>query len=114
MMLRSVLAAAASPPVIEPAGHDYDRHAGLQHLRGHFMATTMLTAGVPVSVVAGRPGHARSATTLNIYSHFVESGDQAAADLLAGLFDGNRKSGVGQKLDSAVRKTKEAGPVDPA
>jgi integrase len=68
----------------------------------HFMATTMLTAGVPVSVVAGRLGHARSATTLNIYSHFVESGDQAAADLLADLVDGETPGEVGQELD---RKT---------
>lgn len=71
----------------------------------HFMATTMLTAGVPVSVVAGTLGHARSATTLNIYSHFVDSGDQAAADLLADLVDGETPAEVGQESD---RKTPDA------
>lgn len=80
------------------------RKAGLDQVRlhdlRHFMATTMLTAGVPVSVVAGRLGHARSATTLNVYSHFVEAGDQAAADLLAGMFDANHSGEVGQQLDS--------------
>lgn len=53
----------------------------------HFMATTMLTAGVPVSVVAGRLGHARPATTLNVYSHFVDAGDKVAADVLAKIID---------------------------
>lgn len=63
------------------------RRVGLDAVRlhdlRHFMATTMLTAGVPVSVVAGRLGHARPATTLNVYSHFVDSGDKVAADVLA-------------------------------
>lgn len=51
------------------------------------MATTMLTAGVPVSVVAGRLGHARAATTLNVYSHFVDTGDKAAADVLQKIME---------------------------
>ncbi len=51
------------------------------------MATTMLTAGVPVPVVAGRLGHARFSTTLNVYSHFVETGDKVAADVLARIMD---------------------------
>jgi integrase len=63
------------------------KKAGLDGVRlhdlRHFMATTMLTAGVPVSVVAGRLGHARPATTLNVYSHFVDAGDKVAADVLA-------------------------------
>jgi integrase len=63
------------------------KKAGLDGVRlhdlRHFMATTMLAAGVPVSVVAGRLGHARPATTLNVYSHFVDAGDKVAADVLA-------------------------------
>jgi integrase len=66
--------------------------AGLDGVRlhdlRHFMATTMLTAGVPVSVVAGRLGHARAATTLNVYSHFVEAGDEAAAVALGDILSG--------------------------
>lgn len=41
----------------------------------HFMATTMLADGVPVSIVSGLLGHERAATTLNVYSHFVEAGE---------------------------------------
>lgn len=53
----------------------------------HVMATTMLTAGIPVSVVSGHLGHSRAATTLNVCSHFVEAGDHEAADLISGLLD---------------------------
>jgi integrase len=67
------------------------KKAGLDGVRlhdlRHFMATTMLTAGVPISVVAGRLGHARAATTLNVYSHFVDAGDKVAADVLAKIMD---------------------------
>ena len=67
------------------------RKVGLDGVRlhdlRHFMATTMLTAAVPVSVVAGRLGHARPATTLNVYSHVVDAGDKVAADVLAKIFD---------------------------
>jgi integrase len=63
------------------------KKAGLDGVRlhdlRHFMATTMLAAGVPVSVVAGRLGHARPATTLNVYSHFLDAGDKVAADVPA-------------------------------
>lgn len=65
--------------------------AGLDGVRlhdlRHFMATTMLTAGVPVSIVAGRLGYARPATTLTVYSHFVDAGDKVAADVLAKIMD---------------------------
>jgi integrase len=42
-------------------------HFGLHDLR-HFMATTMLAAGVPVPVVSERLCHARTSTTVNIYA----------------------------------------------
>ena len=63
------------------------RHkAGLDHVRlhdlRHFMATSMLAAGVPLTVVSGRLGHSRGSTTLNVYAHFVDAGDRAAADTL--------------------------------
>ena len=54
------------------------------------------------------------ATTLNVCSHIVEAGDQAAADLLAGTFDSNHDSEVGQEMDSVPQGTKEAGSSDPA
>lgn len=37
----------------------------------------MMAAGVPVRTIAGRLGHANAATTLNVYSHWVEASDQA-------------------------------------
>lgn len=51
----------------------------------HFAATRMLDAGVPVRTVSGRLGHARPATTLNVYAHFIPATDQVAADVLGAL-----------------------------
>lgn len=53
----------------------------------HYVATRLIAAGVSVRTVSGRLGHSNSATTLNIYSHFVEATDQDAADLLGALLD---------------------------
>lgn len=66
--------------------------AGITHVRlhdlRHYAATRLVAGGVPVRTVSGRLGHANAATTLGIYSHFVEASDQAAADLLGELLDG--------------------------
>jgi integrase len=51
----------------------------------HFAATRMMTAGVPVRTVSGRLGHANPATTLSVYTHFVEASDQAAALVMSNL-----------------------------
>jgi integrase len=56
----------------------------LQDLR-HFAATQLLAAGVPVRTVAGRLGHANAATTLNVYTHVLESADDEAANVLGDL-----------------------------
>ncbi len=53
----------------------------------HYVATTMLAAGVDVRTVAGRLGYRNASTTLNVYGHFVESADREAADKLGRLFD---------------------------
>ena len=44
-----------------------------------------LSAGVDVRTVAGRLGHRNAATTLNVYAHFVEQTDRAAADIMGGV-----------------------------
>lgn len=62
------------------------RDVRLHDLR-HFAATRLLGAGVDVRTVSGRLGHANPATTLNVYSHFLEARDQAAADVLGGLLE---------------------------
>lgn len=65
------------------------RKAGLDSMRlhdlRHYVATRLIAAGIPVRTVSGRLGHANAATTLNVYSAFVEASDQDAADLLGEL-----------------------------
>jgi len=51
----------------------------------HFVATQLLSAGVDVRTVAGHLGHRNAATTLNVYAHFVEQTDRAAADIMGGV-----------------------------
>ncbi len=51
----------------------------------HFVATQLLSAGVDVRTVAGRLGHARPSTTLDIYAAFVPARDRDAADILGAM-----------------------------
>lgn len=52
----------------------------------HFVATTLLSAGVDLRTVAGRLGHAGGGrTTLAVYAHFQQAPDRAAADLMGKL-----------------------------
>jgi integrase len=67
-----------------------DRSYRLHDLR-HFAATRLLNAGVPVRTVSNRLGHARPATTLNVYAHFVPASDQVAAEVLGDLLDGRQQ-----------------------
>ncbi len=60
------------------------RGVRLHDLR-HYVATTLLAAGVDVRTIAGRLGHRNAATTLNVYSHFVPEADRQAAELLSNL-----------------------------
>ena len=59
---------------------------GLDHVRlhdlRHFVATSMLSDGVPLATVSRRLGHARSSTTLDRYSHWMPAVDADAADRL--------------------------------
>ena len=65
------------------------KRAGLKGIRlhdlRHLHATQLLAAGVPVPTVSGRLGHASSATTLNVYAHFLEASDRDAADMIGNL-----------------------------
>jgi integrase len=56
--------------------------ARLHDLR-HLHATTLLLAGVPVHVVAGRLGHADPSITLRVYAHVIRSAEASAADAFA-------------------------------
>lgn len=53
----------------------------------HFAATTMLLNGIDVRTAAGRLGHARASTTLDIYAHYTQPGDQHASATLADSLD---------------------------
>lgn len=59
-------------------------HVELRSLR-HFVITQLLAAGVDVRTVAGRAGHKRTSTTLDIYAAFVPVQDRHAADLMGRL-----------------------------
>ncbi|MGE4274420.1 MAG: tyrosine-type recombinase/integrase [Desulfitobacterium sp.] len=52
----------------------------------HTSATFLISQGMDVQTVAGCLGHSTSATTHNIYSHFLESKDKQAADLMESAF----------------------------
>ena len=54
----------------------------------HFAATTMLLNGIDVRTAAGRLGHARASTTLDIYAHYTQPADLRASDTLASSLDG--------------------------
>jgi integrase len=53
----------------------------------HFAATTMLLNGIDVRTAAGRLGHARPSTTLDIYAHYTQPADQHAATTLTDALD---------------------------
>lgn len=56
--------------------------SGTAHTLRHTMATTSLTEGVPLHIVAARLGD-DPRTTLAVYSHLLPSSDLAAADAIA-------------------------------
>lgn len=52
------------------------------HDLGHLHATTLLAAGVPITTVAARLGHASAKMTLDIYGHALRAHDRMAADVI--------------------------------
>ena len=53
----------------------------------HFAATRLLTSGIDLRTVAGRLGHSKASTTLNVYASFVPDADQWAAAALSRMLD---------------------------
>lgn len=51
----------------------------------HYVATQLLGANVPLSVVGKRLGHTQLKTTSDTYGKYVPAADQAAAEVMAGL-----------------------------
>lgn len=54
----------------------------------HFLGTELIAAGVDPRTVAGRLGHAKTSTTLDIYAAFVGEADRRAATVAGGLLGG--------------------------
>jgi len=52
----------------------------------HFSATQQLAAGVDVTTVSRRLGHAKVSMTLDTYSHWMPQRDKAAADVMGAIF----------------------------
>jgi len=95
--------------VRDALGYDNMR---LHDLR-HFAATRMMTAGIPVRTVSGRLGHANPATTLSVYTHFVEASDQDAAAVMGNILIEEESPSIDEpaapvkvkKVAKAVKKT---------
>ena len=59
----------------------------------HTSATIAISENkTDISTVSARLGHSRTSTTLNIYSHALESKDRAAADAIENLFYPKKKA----------------------
>jgi integrase len=56
----------------------------------HFAATSMLLNGIDMRTTAGRLGHARASTTVDIYAHYTIPADQHAAATLADVLNRTR------------------------
>ncbi len=54
----------------------------------HWVGTQLGDAGVPIATIAGRLGHSRNSTTLDMYTKAIDATDEVAARVLAGLLDG--------------------------
>jgi integrase len=54
----------------------------------HTSITLMLSAGVPVHVVAARVGHTNATMTLTVYAHALPDQQQDAAARLAAVLHG--------------------------
>lgn len=58
---------------------------GFHHTR-HTYATLSLGAGIPITVVSKQLGHSKVSTTLDIYSHVLDTHQTAATETLSRLF----------------------------
>lgn len=66
--------------------------AGVEGVRLHDLrhahASMLLRAGVDVSTVSARLGHARASTTLDVYGHVLDGADREAAETIGRLLGG--------------------------
>lgn len=81
---RPATATAAFQRLCKKAGPTGVRLHDLRHMH----ATELLAAGVLVRTVSGRVGHANTATTLNLYAHFLDARDRDAVNTIGELLRG--------------------------
>ena len=68
----------------------------------HFAATRLMAAGIPVRQVSGRLGHANPATTLSVYTHFLEAIDQDSADVMSAILPKSKRPPVKKAVNKAA------------
>lgn len=68
----------------------------------HFAATRLMAAGIPVRQVSGRLGHANPATTLSVYTHFLEAIDQDSADVMSAILPKSKRPPVKKAVNRAA------------
>ena len=68
-------------------GRRGSRPGRLHDLR-HTSPTHLLTAGVPVHIVAARLGHSSPMVTLSTYAHVLPRSDEQAAEVMAAVLAG--------------------------
>ena len=90
-----------NPRALSQAFQVRRKNAKLPHVRLHDLrhgaATLALEGDVNLELIRRRMGHARIATTIDLYArHEIESSERAAADTVAGLID-SRLQGVSKE-----------------
>ena len=71
----------------------------------HTMATVLLSAGVPITAVAARLGHANPAVTLQHYAHSLPTDQERAADAADAAIWGRHTPGTRPPDADAARRT---------
>ncbi len=57
------------------------------HSLRHTNISLQLMAGIDIKTVAGRVGHSQTSTTTDIYSHFLQSSDKKASNIIDKIFE---------------------------
>ena len=81
------------PDVLSGWFEDFIKRTELTDIHLHSLrrtnATLMIAGGENIRTVSRRLGHAQTTTTMNIYSHAIESADAKAADTLENILKPN-------------------------
>lgn len=74
---------------IERKKNNYCKLSNVKKIRihdfRHSHATLLISKGLPITVISKRLGHSNTATTLNIYSHFISEDEDKAIDIINNL-----------------------------